>query len=93
MELKEKVTLDMLTSESVSVLKQQFITVNGVEMQVGSNERNSFSNTKEDREVLKNVLSDEYYTAVIGSFTALMPSSLITAAAIVVPMFLTFSLR
>ena len=66
MELKEKVTLDMLTSESVSVLKQQFITVNGVEMQVGSNERNSFSNTKEDREVLKNVLSDEYYTAVIA---------------------------
>lgn len=66
MELKEKVTLDMLTSESVSVLKQQFITVNGVEMQVGSNERNSFSNTKEDREVLKNVLSDEYYAAVIA---------------------------
>lgn len=66
MELKEKVTLDMLTPESVSVLKQQFITVNGVEMQVGSNERNSFSNTKEDREVLKNVLSDEYYTAVIA---------------------------
>lgn len=66
MELKEKVTLDMLTSESVSVLKQQFITVNGVEMQVGSNERNSFSNTKEDREVLKNVLSYEYYTAVIA---------------------------
>lgn len=66
MELKEKVTLDMLTPESVSVLKQQFITVNGVEMQVGSNERNSFSNTKEDREVLKNVLSDEYYAAVIA---------------------------
>lgn len=66
MELKERVTLDMLTPESVSVLKQQFITVNGIEMQVGSNERNSFSNTKEDREVLKNVLSDEYYAAVIA---------------------------
>lgn len=66
MELKERVTLDMLTPESVSVLKQQFITVNGVEMQVGSNERNSFSNTKDDREVLKNVLSDEYYAAVIA---------------------------
>lgn len=66
MELKERVTLDMLTPESVSVLKQQFITVNGVEMQVGSNERNSFSNTKDDREVLKNVLFDEYYAAVIA---------------------------
>ena len=66
MELKERVTLDMLTPESVSVLKQQFMTVNGVEMQVGSNERNSFSNTKEDREVLKSLLSEEYHTAIIA---------------------------
>ena len=27
MELKEKITLDMLTKDSVSVLRQQFLTV------------------------------------------------------------------
>ncbi|MBS5452459.1 MAG: hypothetical protein KHX38_02905 [Ruminococcus sp.] len=33
MELKEKITLDMLTKDSVSVLRQQFLTFNGEEMQ------------------------------------------------------------
>ena len=37
MELKEKITLDMLTKDSVSVLRQQFLTFNGEEMQVGVN--------------------------------------------------------
>ena len=36
MELKEKITLDMLTKDSVSVLRQQFINYNGTEMQKGT---------------------------------------------------------
>ena len=36
MELKEKITLDMLTKDSVSVLRQQFLTFNGEEMQAPS---------------------------------------------------------
>lgn len=66
MELKEKVTLDMLTDESVSVLRQQFLNYNGVEMQVGENIRNAYSNNEHDRAILKNILSDEYYNAVIA---------------------------
>ena len=42
MELKEKITLDMLTKDSVSVLRQQFLTFNGEEMQVGGNIRNAY---------------------------------------------------
>ena len=44
MELKEKITLDMLTKESVSVLRQQFLNYNGVDMQVGGNIRNAYMN-------------------------------------------------
>ena len=62
MELKEKITLDMLTKDSVSVLRQQFLTFNGEEMQVGGNIRNAYMN----REQLKTVLSDEYYNAVMA---------------------------
>ena len=65
MELKEKITLDMLTADSVSVLRQQFLNYNGVEMQVGENIRNAYMNSKSGREQLKAVLSDEYYTAVM----------------------------
>ena len=66
MELKEKITLDMLTKDSVSVLRQQFINYNGVEMQVGENIRNAYMNSKSGREQLKTVLSDEYYNAVMA---------------------------
>ena len=65
MELKEKITLDMLTTDSVSVLRQQFINYNGVEMQVGENIRNAYMNSKSGREQLRMVLSDEYYNAVM----------------------------
>ena len=66
MELKEKITLDMLTKDSVSVLRQQFLTFNGEEMQVGENVRNAYMNSKSGREQLKAVLSDEYYNAVMA---------------------------
>ncbi len=66
MELKEKITLDMLTKDSVSVLRQQFLTFNGEKMQVGGNIRNAYMNDESGREQLRKVLSDEYYNAVMA---------------------------
>ena len=66
MELKEKITLDMLTKDSVSVLRQQFLTFNGKEMQVGGNIRNAYMNDESGREQLRKVLSDEYFNAVMA---------------------------
>ncbi len=66
LELKEKITLDMLTKDSVSVLRQQFLTFNGEEMQVGGNIRNAYMNDESGREQLRKVLSDEYFNAVMA---------------------------
>lgn len=66
MELKEKITLDMLTKDSVSVLRQQFLIFNGEEMQVGGNIRNAYMNDESGREQLRKVLSDEYFNAVMA---------------------------
>ena len=66
MDLKEKITLDMLTKDSVSVLRQQFINYNGTEMQVGENIRNAYMNDESGREQLRAVLSEEYYNAVMA---------------------------
>ena len=66
MELKEKITLDMLTKDSVSVLRQQFLTFNGEEMLVGGNIRNAYMNDESGREQIRKVLSDEYYNAVMA---------------------------
>lgn len=70
MDLKEKITLDMLTADSVSVLRQQFINYGGVDMQVGENIRNAYSNNEDDRALLKNILSEEYYNAVMAVWGA-----------------------
>ena len=70
MDLKEKITLDMLRADSVSVLRQQFINYGGVDMQVGENIRNAYSNNEDDRALLKNILSEEYYNAVMAVWGA-----------------------
>lgn len=66
MEITEKITLDMLTKESVSVLRQKFISLNGTDVQVGENIRNAYMNCEEDRKILREQLSEEYYNAVIA---------------------------
>lgn len=66
MEIKEKITLDMLTKDSVSVLRQKFVVIDGTEMQVGGNVRNAYMNDESGREQLRKVLSDEYYNAIMA---------------------------
>ena len=66
MELTTKITLDMLTQDSVSVLKQQFLTFNNAEMQVGSNIRNTYTNSISGRKLIKSILPNDYYNAVIA---------------------------
>lgn len=65
MELKEKITLDMLTKDSVSVLRQKFINLGGEDVQVGENVRNAYTNCESDREILKEQLSEEYFNAIM----------------------------
>ena len=66
MEFKEKITIDMLTKDSVSVLRQKFITLNGEDVQVGGNVRNAYTNCEDDKKNLKEQLSEEYYNAVMA---------------------------
>ena len=66
MELTTKITLDMLTQDSVSVLKQQFLILKDSEMQVGGNVRNTYVNSISGRKLIKSILPDEYYNAVIA---------------------------
>lgn len=56
----------MLTKDSVSVLRQQFLTFNGEEMQVGGNIRNAYMNSESGRQLIRNLLPDEYYNAVMA---------------------------
>lgn len=53
MEIKVKKTVDMLTTDSVSILTQKFIDVDGVETQVGENHRCSYANSLTGRQDLQ----------------------------------------
>ena len=53
MEIKEKKTVDMLKKDSVSILTQKFINVDGVETQVGENHRRAYVNSKTGRNALQ----------------------------------------
>ena len=66
MEVTEKITLDMLTKEGVSVLRQKFINLGGEDVQVGENVRNAYTNCESDRAILKEQLSEEYYNAIMA---------------------------
>ena len=66
MEVTEKITLDMLTKDSVSVLRQKFVNLGGEDVQVGENVRNAYKNCDEDKSILKEQLSEEYYNAIMA---------------------------
>ena len=66
MELKEKITLDALTNDSVSVLRQKFVVIDGKDVQIGENVRNAYMNREEDKLLLKEQLSEDYYNAIMA---------------------------
>ena len=51
-----KFTIDRLTKDSVSIIKQTFIDLNGIETQVGENWRRSFVNIDTDRAEMSDLL-------------------------------------
>lgn len=66
MEITKKVTVDMLTSESVSILTQQFVYVDGAAAQVGKNHRKAYVNTEAGRKVLESEQDESTINAVFA---------------------------
>jgi hypothetical protein len=60
----EKITLDMLTQDSVSLKKQQYTIVNGVEYPIGEPWRRAYINSTQGRQQV-NVEVPEPYKSVI----------------------------
>lgn len=65
-ETTEKITLDNLTENSVSVLTQQFASLNGQTVQIGENHRTAFVNSEYGRIELKDKLAEPYLSSVMA---------------------------
>ena len=66
MEIKERKTVDMLTVDSVSILTQKFIDLDGVETQVGQNHRCAYANSETGRNMLQENEPEEVVNAVFS---------------------------
>lgn len=52
MDVEERKTVDMLTKDSVSILTQKFVTIDGQQLQAGENHRCSYANSNGGRQRL-----------------------------------------
>ena len=67
-EIKTVTTVTDLTKDSVSILKQNFIELNGEQTQVGENFRTSYVNSTSGRQSLVNEQSEQDVIAVLAKW-------------------------
>lgn len=63
--MHEKITLDMLTADSVSIKKQQYNIVNGMEYPIGEPWRRAYVNSTNGRMRAQTEVSEPYLTAIM----------------------------
>jgi len=64
--ITEKIFLDMLTQDSVSVRKQNYVTVDGVEYPVGQPWRRAYVNSAAGRQQVQTEVPEPYLTAIMA---------------------------
>jgi len=61
----EKITLDMLTQDSVSVKKQQYTVVDGIEYPIGQPWRRAYANSIQGREQVQAEVAEPYKSVIM----------------------------
>ena len=64
--MTEKITLDMLTQDSVSLKKQQYTTVDGIEYPIGQPHRKAYVNSVQGRAKVEAEVVEPYKTAIFA---------------------------
>jgi hypothetical protein len=65
-ETTEKITLDMLTTNSVSVKRQQYVDVNGIEHPIGEPWRRAYVNSAAGRQQVQDEVPEPYRSAIFA---------------------------
>lgn len=64
--MNEKITLDMLTQDSVSLKKQQYATVDGKEYPIGEPWRRAYINSVQGRAQVQAEVQEPYKSAIMA---------------------------
>lgn len=62
----ERITLDMLTQDSVSVMTQKYVVVEGVEYPIGDPHRRAYINSATGREAVQDELPEAQIKAILS---------------------------
>jgi len=62
----EKISLDMLTPNSVSIKKQQHVEINGVEYPIGDPWRRAYVNSSSGRQQVQDEVPEPYRSAIFA---------------------------
>ena len=62
----EKITIDMLTQDGVSIKKQQYVTIDGVDYPVGNPWRRAYANSVSGRQAVQNEVPEPHRTAIFA---------------------------
>lgn len=66
LQTQTKITVDMLTADSVSILKQEMAEINGQQLQVGENFRRAYVNSESGRKQVQDELDAPYVSAIFA---------------------------
>ena len=66
MEIKNKISLDALNENSVTVKTQQYVEINGEELNVGELHAKAYMNSERGRAELAEEVSEPYLSAVLS---------------------------
>lgn len=66
MEIKNKISMDALNENSVTVKTQQYIDIEGEELNVGELHAKAYMNSERDREELAEEVSEPYLSAILA---------------------------
>ena len=64
--MNEKITLDMLTQDGVSLKKQQYIVVDGKEYPIGEPWRRAYANSERGRAQVQAEVPEPYLSAIMA---------------------------
>lgn len=64
-EITEEIIIDVLTKDSVSIVKTKYIEYNGSKLQVGDNIRTGYENSVRGRQNLKEEIPDPYLLSIL----------------------------
>ena len=64
--MEEKITLDMLTQNGVSIKKQKYTVIDGAEYSIGDIWRKAYANSERGRAEIQSELDEKYVNAILA---------------------------